>query len=81
LTYGGFVVDVPTSISNRTSELQFDLGLQLGLMKRWQLERCSVGLGVGVQADVLSMGDLGGGDFNLFGLVNVGPFLRLEIGF
>jgi hypothetical protein len=81
LTYGGFVVDVPTSLSNRTSELQFDLGLQLALMKRWQLERCSVGLGLGVQMDVLSRGDLGGGDFNLFGLVNAGPFLRCEIGF
>jgi hypothetical protein len=82
LTFGGpFVVDVPSSHGTRTSELQFDLGLQLGLMKRWQLPRASVGLGFGVQADVLSMGNLGGPGFDTFGLVNVGPFLRCEIGF
>lgn len=61
------------------SALQFDLGLQLGLVKRWEWRGRTVGLGAGVQADVLTLGDLGGDKFNAFGLVNVGPFVRWEL--
>jgi len=39
-----------------------------------------LGLTVGVQLDVLTVGNLKG-KVNTSGLVNAGPFLRLEIGF
>jgi hypothetical protein len=77
---GGFV-SPPSSDSVSTEEFQIDVNLQLGLMKRWQLENCAIGLGFGVQTDVLSRGDLRDCDFNTFGLVNTGLFLRCEVEF
>jgi hypothetical protein len=62
------------------SACQFDLGLQLGLVRRWQWRGRDVGFGAGVQADILSIADLGG-PVNAFGLVNVGPFVRWEFRF
>lgn len=62
------------------SACQFDLGLQLGLVKRWQWRRYDLGLGAGVQGDLLTLANLQG-DVNAFGLVNVGPFVRLELRF
>jgi hypothetical protein len=71
---------VPRSETGSFGEFQFDLGLQLALTRRWEWRGRSVGLGLGVQADVLTVGPLKG-EFNSFGLVNVGPFLRCEVGF
>jgi hypothetical protein len=59
---------------------QFDLGLQLGLGRRWQWGGWNVGFAAGIQADVLSLANLRG-PFGAAGLVNVGPFVRWEIGF
>lgn len=62
-------------------EIQFDLSVQLGLMKRWEGDRCGFGLGFGVQAEVLSWGNLEDRNFGTLGLVNVGPFARCEVDF
>ena len=73
-------MDTPRSESTSFSEFQFDLNLQLALVNRWDWRGCAVGFGAGVQADVLTRGALSG-EFSTYGLVNVGPFLRCEIGF
>ncbi len=73
---------LPVAARNNYSALQFDLNVQLGMMRRWHLEHCDIGLGFGGQLDVLSLGDLGDGPgFDLVGLVNLGPYFRLEIGY
>jgi len=72
--------DSPRSESDSLSEFQFDLGMQLGLTNRTEWRRSMLGLTVGVQLDVLTVGNLKG-KVNTSGLVNAGPFLRLEIGF
>src|SRR5262249_53105299 len=50
--------DVPRSERASFSACQFDLGLQLALLKRWQWRRYDLGLGAGVQADVLTLANL-----------------------
>jgi hypothetical protein len=70
----------PRSESQTLGEFQFDLGLQLALTRRWEWRGRAVGLGLGVQADVLTRGPLSG-EVSSFGLVNVGPFLRCEMGY
>ena len=72
---------VPWSHRVSVSECQFDLGLQLALVRRWEWRGRAVGFGAGVQADVLTVGSLGNGPFPAVGLVNVGPFVRCELGF
>lgn len=71
----------PYTYRTSTSAYQFDFNLQLGTMRRCQLAGYDVGLGFGVQAEVLSFGTLdnGGGSPGTFGFVNVGPFLRSEV--
>jgi hypothetical protein len=70
----------PSSERESFSAVQFDLGLQLALVRRWEWRGRAVGFGAGFQADVLSRGNLEG-EFNSYGLVNIGPFLRLEVGY
>ncbi len=72
--------DSPRSDRASLSECQFDLGLQLGLVRRTEWRGRVVGFGAGVQADVLTVGNTRG-KVDTFGLVNVGPFLRCEFGF
>lgn len=72
---------LPTMRADSHGECQFDLNLQMGLMNRWELERCAVGVGFGVQAEVLSMGALDHDYFDMYGFVNVGAFLRCEVNF
>jgi hypothetical protein len=76
----GFI-DPSYSTTNNSSEFHFDVGLQLALTRRWQLQRAAVGLCLGVQGDILSIGELGNESTYTFGLGNAGPFLRLEDGF
>ena len=73
-------VDSPRSERQTFGECQFDLGLQLGLTHRGEWRGRAIGLMAGVQADLLTRGSLSG-EWNTFGIVNLGPFLRLEIGF
>ena len=73
-------MNVPRSERSSFGACQFDLGLQLGLMRRWQWRGRDIGLGAGVQADVLTLANLGG-QVDAFGLVNVGPFARWEMRF
>jgi hypothetical protein len=71
---------MPSSDHASFSECQFDLGLQLALVRRWDWRGRALGFGAGFQADVLSRGSLEG-EFNSYGLVNIGPFLRFELGY
>jgi len=73
-------VESPRSERSSTSECQFDLGLQLGLSRRGEWRGRAIGLIMGVQADVISRTNTVG-SVNSFGVVNVGPFLRCELGF
>jgi hypothetical protein len=93
ITFGGVTEDyrtawrsewltvMPTSHRTSFAAYQYDLNLQLGLVRDLQLDAYTARLGLGAQAEVLSFGDFRGGGSGTFGLVNVGPFLRGEVAY
>lgn len=79
--YPGGWVQSPYSYKSSFDEYQFDLGLQLGLARRWEWRGRALGVCGGFQMDVLTRGNLNGGEHHTFGFVNMGPFFRCEFGF
>lgn len=71
----------PRTWRSSFSGYQYDLNLQLGLVRNVQLGAFEGRVGLGAQLDVLTFGDLGRHGSDAFGLINVGPFVRGEVAF